>query len=123
MSIIDRIVEISNKKGISQKEICSALNITSGTFSNWKSRHTDPPMKYLLKLCDILQTTPEYLITGEETTSEDDTSLTKEEIICLDLFCCLSEIDKARIIERMETMIESYPDEDDATPNAKENVS
>ncbi len=42
------------EKRISQKELCDALNIKTSTFSNWKVRQTDPPVKYIMPICNYL---------------------------------------------------------------------
>lgn len=66
MAIINRITDICREKGIQQQTICKAIGITSGTFSTWKKRGTDPEAKYLPCICEILGVSMEYLLTGDE---------------------------------------------------------
>lgn len=67
MSIIDRITALVDQKGIKQNDICAALGITSGTYSTWKSRKTDPPAKYIPCICELLGVSLSFLLTGKET--------------------------------------------------------
>lgn len=45
--------------------MCAYLHIGTSTVSNWKNRGTDPPAKYIIPICDFLNVSPEYLLTGE----------------------------------------------------------
>lgn len=65
MNYIEKIIKIMDKKRISQKEICTALDISTSTFSNWKNRNTDPPAKYLKPICNYIGISYSDLIEGE----------------------------------------------------------
>ena len=66
MSIIDRISELAEQKGIKQNDICAVLDITSGTYSTWKKRKTDPPAKYIPRICELLGVSESFILTGKE---------------------------------------------------------
>ena len=50
---------------VNQNEMCAYLHIGTSTVSNWKNRGTNPPAKYIIPICDFLNVSPEYLLTGE----------------------------------------------------------
>ena len=69
MEIINRIIDELDKKGLTQADICKYIGIKNNVFTTWKTRGTAPPTKYLVQICDFLQITLEYLLTGKEKTS------------------------------------------------------
>lgn len=66
MKISERIFELMKAKKITQAELAEALGITQPSVGNWKTRGTTPPMEYLPKICEVLDVSWEYLITGKE---------------------------------------------------------
>ncbi|MCM1232050.1 MAG: helix-turn-helix domain-containing protein [Ruminococcus flavefaciens] len=66
MSIIDNVLSILEKNGLTQMDLCRAIGVKSSTVTNWKTRNTDPPAKYIIPICEFLNVTPEYLLTGKE---------------------------------------------------------
>lgn len=80
MNYIEKIIKIMDKKRISQKEICTALDISTSTFSNWKNRNTDPPAKYLKPICNYIGISYSSLI--EE--SSDEANATSEAFVTVE---------------------------------------
>lgn len=66
MSIINNLLLILEKKELTQTDLCNAIKVNSSTLTNWKTRNTDPPSKYIIPICEFLDVTPEYLLTGTE---------------------------------------------------------
>ena len=64
--IIERIVELLSQQGKMQKDLCKYLDVGTSTFSNWVTRGTDPPSKYIIPICEFLGVSCEYLLTGKE---------------------------------------------------------
>jgi transcriptional regulator with XRE-family HTH domain len=62
MNIIERITQIMDDKSLNQSDLCKALSIKDSTFSTWKARGTDPPAKYLLRICEFLNVSVDYLL-------------------------------------------------------------
>ncbi|MDE6424797.1 MAG: helix-turn-helix domain-containing protein [Ruminococcus sp.] len=66
MSIINNLLSILEKKELTQTDLCNAINVNTSTVTNWKTRNTDPPSRYIIPICEFLGVTPEYLLTGTE---------------------------------------------------------
>lgn len=64
MSIIERIILIIDKKSFTMSDLCRHLDIGTSTMTNWKKRNTDPPAKYIIPICEFLNVSANYLLTG-----------------------------------------------------------
>lgn len=71
MEIINRILELLHQNHLTQTDICKHLGIKTNVFTTWKTRGTDPPTKYIIQICDFLNVTPEYLLTGKERCADE----------------------------------------------------
>lgn len=66
MTICERFFYLLYKKNLHAADLCKILNIGTSVTTGWKNRNTDPPAKYIMPICDFLNVTPEYLLTGTE---------------------------------------------------------
>ena len=66
MTICERIFYLIEEKKLKTSELAKKLNIKQSVITNWKKRNTTPPLEYALVICEFLQITLEYLITGKE---------------------------------------------------------
>lgn len=67
MDINNRMFSCMKAKKITQEHLANKLNIRPSVIGNWKTRGTTPPMEYLPTICEVLEVSWEYLVTGEET--------------------------------------------------------
>lgn len=74
LEIIDRLFEILQQKGLKQIDICKKLNIKSNIVTTWKTRKTDPPAKYIAQICELLNISTDYLLTGNEQKENEQSS-------------------------------------------------
>lgn len=74
MEIMNRILELLQYNHLTQTDICNYLGIKTNVFTTWKKRGTDPPTKYIIQICDFLNVTPEYLLTGTERSNNTNIS-------------------------------------------------
>lgn len=79
MSIIERMFETLNQKGLKSVDLADVLGVGTGQISTWKKRNTDPPAKYIALICEFLNITPEYLLTGEEKSNDKSNYLSSED--------------------------------------------
>lgn len=64
--IIQRILSLLEEKSLKMVDLCRFLEINTSTMTNWKNRGTDPPAKYIFPICEFLNISCEYLLTGKE---------------------------------------------------------
>lgn len=65
MDIVDRIFELVDEKFKEQKDFASALGVPAPRVSEWRKRKSASYQRCLAKIADVLNTTTEYLLTGE----------------------------------------------------------
>ena len=64
MTVGQRIFELLDKKGMSQKEFSIRTGIATTTISDWRKKNTNPGSDKILLICAALDVTPEYLLSG-----------------------------------------------------------
>lgn len=66
MTICERMFEVMDQRDITAYALCQKTGLSNSTLSNWRSRNTDPPAKYLIPICEILGCSVNYLLTGKD---------------------------------------------------------
>ncbi|MDE5754238.1 MAG: helix-turn-helix domain-containing protein [Oscillospiraceae bacterium] len=102
MDIMDRITERLKEINRTQADICNYIGINYSVFTTWKKRGTEPPTKYLIKICEFLNLSLNYLLTGEE---KPEISTEKEQEM-LNLFRRLPNDEQSKLIGRTELLVE-----------------
>ncbi|MCD7885089.1 MAG: helix-turn-helix domain-containing protein [Lachnospiraceae bacterium] len=64
MIISERIFELLEKRGMSQKEFSEKTGIAQSAISDWKRKKTNPVSEKILIICETLEVTPEELLSG-----------------------------------------------------------
>ena len=64
MIISERIFVVMKEKKMSQVEFAKRVGIANSTVSEWKKRKTNPSADKIMSICEILEMTPEQLLTG-----------------------------------------------------------
>ena len=64
--LYERIAEITNKNGITGKELGEKLGLKKSPLTDWKNKKSNPTLEQFAKMCEIFATTPEWLLTGKE---------------------------------------------------------
>lgn len=104
--IIERIVKLLSQQNKKQKDLCNYIDVSTSTFSNWVSRNTDPPSKYIIPICEFLNVSCNYLLTGEEVSSAP--ALTSEQEELLSYYGSLSKTDQRWVMGQMIDIIKKY---------------
>lgn len=66
MTICERMFEIMEHKCITAYVLCQKTGLSNSTLSNWKTRNTDPPARFIVPICEVLNCSPNYLLTGTD---------------------------------------------------------
>lgn len=122
MTISQRIFALLKEKKLKQKDLALSTGVSEQAISDWKKKGTNPSAEYISAIADFLKVSTDYLLTGKEaetaahSADEEDLlalikDLSLEEREYLGRFMELSDTDKARIMERIDAMLESYPRE------------
>lgn len=64
MTSIERMFAELEAQGKPIQSLCNHIGITSSVIANWKSRSEFPPAKYIVTICDFLNISADYLLTG-----------------------------------------------------------
>lgn len=107
MSLINDIIVILERKKKKQSELCTYLGINTSTMTNWKNRNTDPPAKYIIPICEFLEVSPYYLLTGKE----KSLSLLNDEQELLNYYKELPTWEQQRLIGRAAALAEKYAEQ------------
>ncbi|MCM1329987.1 MAG: helix-turn-helix domain containing protein [Ruminococcus sp.] len=102
MDILDRISELLGNK--EQKELTEYLGLQNSAFSDWKTGKSKSFRRYLIEISEFFNVSIDYLVYGKEKNLSSE--LTDTEYELLEKFRNLSDINKGKIIERMEVMTE-----------------
>lgn len=66
MQIYERIFDILQQKGMSQKELSDKTGIRQSTISDWKNKKMNPSADKIMIICDALEISPYDLLSGTD---------------------------------------------------------
>ena len=64
MTISEKIFDILDAKGVTQKDFSIATGIPQSTISDWRKKNTNPSSDKILAICDALDITPYELLSN-----------------------------------------------------------
>jgi len=65
MIISERIFKLLEQKNMSQNAFAKQVGLASSTISDWKTKKTNPSADKIMSICEVLEVTPEQLLTGK----------------------------------------------------------
>lgn len=57
MTVNEKIFEIMEQKNIKNADLAKYLNVKNNVITNWHNRGTEPPIKYIVPICELLNIT------------------------------------------------------------------
>ena len=66
MTISEKIFELLEARGMSQKVFSERTGIAQSSISDWKRKKTNPVAEKILVICEVLQVTPYELLGGTD---------------------------------------------------------
>ena len=79
MTISERILVVLRERNMTQIEFAKQVGIATSTISEWKKRKTNPTADKIMDICNVLQITPEQLLTGKGIEDEEEIAATSPE--------------------------------------------
>ena len=79
MTISERILKVLKDRNMTQAEFAKQVGIATSTISEWKKRKTNPTADKIMDICNVLQITPEQLLTGKGIVDEENITVTSRE--------------------------------------------
>lgn len=74
MDAVSRMFDLIDSKYKEQREFAGDIGVTASVVSQWRRRKSSSYTKYLPQIVEALETTTEYLLTGEGKRQKQDTS-------------------------------------------------
>lgn len=103
-TLYERIVEQTQKKNMTGKELGALLGLKKSPLTDWKNGKANPTLEQFGKMCEIFAISAEWLLTGKE--SKD---LTPEEQLLVDTFRNCNPVGQQLIQEHAESIREKLP--------------
>ena len=98
MTICERMFMIIDQTpGKTAAGLCRVLGLKTNATTTWKTRKTDPPSKYITRICEYLEIPIEYLLTGEMPEKEEMVSLDDREKNLIEHYRALDLDGKAHV--------------------------
>lgn len=72
MDIGDRLKNARENKNLEQKEVANLLKVSISTVSGWENSYRTPPLKKLIKLAKVYETSLDYLVGFEHKSDKED---------------------------------------------------
>ena len=79
MTISERIFMLLKERGMTECAFAKKIGITRASVNGWKRNGGSPSANHIMKICEVLEVTPEYLLSGKESKSDKKSVLTVKE--------------------------------------------
>ena len=111
MTISERILKVLKDRNMTQVEFAKQVGIATSTISEWKKKKTNPAVDKIMNICNVLQITPEQLLTGKGIEDEEEIAaaspesrFTPYDIQLIEDFHGLKEEQQKRLMAYMEAL-------------------
>lgn len=107
-----RIQSRKNQMGISTREVAEAVGVSRVALSLWEKGETALSAENLMKLSEVLQCNPVWIMTGADNpyTNVPPATINTEDMVILNLIKLLPSVEKERITSELRAKVEYYND-------------
>ena len=105
----ERYCILRDSKKMKDSDVAKATTITPSTFSDWKKGKSTPNAEKLVKIARFLDTTVEYLVTGEDplpAAEQQISQFSEDEQKLLGLYRRMDPIQKGQTIGYMNGLLD-----------------
>ena len=114
MGLGKRLADIINSRQLKVSQVAADANVPASTLYSIIDRDNKKiDIDVLLRICEVLNISTDYIL--HDDVQEKSTAISREHKTLIDLYNQLHEDDKIRIITKMETIIEDYPENKEKT--------
>ena len=92
-------------------EFAKRVGIANSTVSEWKKKRTNPSTEKIMDICEVLEITPEQLLTGRgidevnnKATASEENQITPMDRKIIDAYHGMKEEQKKRLLAYMEAL-------------------
>lgn len=78
MTINERMFSVMEQRNVKMADLARVLDINKTVVSAWKKRGTNPPIEFTVQICELLDISIEYYITGKK---KVDLTLEEQQIL------------------------------------------
>ena len=64
MTVNERVSSVLKSKKATQRDLAAEIGVSTSTLNNWLKLGRDIPAQYIVPICEFLNTSPAYLLTG-----------------------------------------------------------
>lgn len=107
MDIINRITELMEAQGVTQKALEEHLGVTVGSYHNWKRGKGKSYLLYIDRIAEYLNVSLSYLVTGKDdglVEVDKDFGRTPDEIEVLKAYNALNRIEKRHALQILKVL-------------------
>ena len=109
MQIWERIFELINERGLTQKEFSLMTGIAQSTISDWKKKKVNPGAERLNIIAQTLDVSVEHLLGIPERSADYDSDINTDEKVLLELFRSYDTNTRSRLIDYAKKLNEILP--------------
>ncbi len=108
ITISQRIFALLDSKGLSNADLARGTGISARTIGDWRKLGTNPSADKISCICDFLEVSTEYLLTGKE---KSPPSLRDDELELLKYYNALPVLERGRVLARLEDKAQTAEDQ------------
>lgn len=105
MTIGNRVLALLNEKGLKQKDLANYLGTKPSTVNGWKESNRNPSSDLIVRICEFLNVSYDYILTGSEKFTHTSSP---EDAEWLSLIHRLPEKKRSEFKMRIEGYLECY---------------